>query len=134
MAMKEQSRILPSFVSPAALKAMLVDGAELALLDVREEGVFARGHLFFPASLPLSQLELRVDALLPRLTAPIVLCDDDDGLARRAAATLRRLGYGNVAVLAGGVPAWRATGNEVFSGVYVPSKAFGEFVEHQDDT
>src|ERR1700732_2357590 len=38
---------------PAAeLKAMLSDGEELALLDVREEGVFADGHLLFAASLP----------------------------------------------------------------------------------
>ena len=42
------------------LKAMLSDGEELALLDVREEGIFAEGHLLFAASLPLSRLELQL--------------------------------------------------------------------------
>ena len=36
-----------------------------------------------------------------------------------------------LAVLAGGVRAWQAAGFQLFSGVNVPSKAFGEIVEHQ---
>jgi rhodanese-related sulfurtransferase/predicted metal-dependent enzyme (double-stranded beta helix superfamily) len=120
---------------PAAeLKAMLGDGEELALLDVREEGVFAEGHLLFACSLPLSRLELRLDALVPRRATRIVLCDDDDGLARRAARRLMRFGYRNLAVLKGGVRGWAEAGYEIFSGVHVPSKAFGEFVEEKAGT
>jgi rhodanese-related sulfurtransferase len=37
-------------------------------------------------------------------------------------------------VLDGGVAAWAAAGFEVFSGVNVPSKAFGEFIEHESHT
>ena len=37
-----------------ALRAMMVDGAELALLDVREERVFSESHLLFARSVPLS--------------------------------------------------------------------------------
>jgi rhodanese-related sulfurtransferase len=121
-------------VSAAALAAMLEDGGELALLDVREEGVFAKGHLFLAASLPLSRLELKLARLVPRRSTRIVLCDTDDDLAERAAAKLREFGYVNVAVLDGGVAAWRALGRELFAGVYVPSKAFGEHVEHRDGT
>jgi rhodanese-related sulfurtransferase/predicted metal-dependent enzyme (double-stranded beta helix superfamily) len=120
---------------PAAeLKAMLSDSEELALIDVREEGVFAQGHLLFAASLPLSRLELTLDALVPRRATRIVLCDDGDGLAHRAASALMRWGYRNLAVLAGGVRAWAEAGYELFSGVHVPSKAFGEFVEHAAGT
>src|SRR5262249_2610793 len=36
--------------------------------------------------------------------------------------------------LEGGVAAWTAAGFELFSGINVPSKAFGEFVEHMDAT
>ena len=121
-------------VAAAALAAMLEDGGELALLDVREEGVFAKGHLFRAVSVPLSRLELKVARLVPRRSTRIVLCDDDDGLAERAARSSRQFGYTNVAVLAGGVDAWRALGRELFAGVYVPSKAFGEHVEHHDGT
>ena len=125
---------MTGIASAAELAAMLEDGGELALLDVREEGVFAEGHLFHAVSLPLSRLELRLARLVPRLTTRIVLCDADDGLAQRAAAKLRGFGYRNVSVLAGGVAAWRALGHELFAGVYVPSKAFGEHVEHRDGT
>jgi rhodanese-related sulfurtransferase len=124
----------PPAVSPHDLKAMLADGRELALLDVREELIFSRGHLLHARSLPLSRLELRIARLVPRRATRIVLVDDGDGLAARAAATLSRFGYTDLAVLAGGVAAWAAAGFELFSGINVPSKAFGEFVEHADAT
>jgi rhodanese-related sulfurtransferase len=121
-------------VDPATLKGMLNDGEELALLDVREEGAFGAGHLLFASSLPLSRLELRIRDLVPRKKARIALCDDGCGLAERAAARLRDLGYDRVAVLDGGVKAWRAAGYLLFTGVNVPSKAFGELVEQKCGT
>ena len=121
-------------VSARALKSMLHDGAEIAVLDVREEGVFAKRHLLLAASVPLSRLEMRVPQLAPRRSARIVICDGGEGLAQRAAAKLAQHGYSAVQVLAGGVDAWAALGYEIYSGVNVPSKAFGEFVERQDNT
>ncbi|HLJ19266.1 MAG TPA: rhodanese-like domain-containing protein [Stellaceae bacterium] len=121
-------------VSAGEVRAMLHDGGELALLDVREEGVFARSHMLFATPLPLSRLELGLAALVPRRSTRIVLIDDADGLADRAAALMARLGYSNIAMLTGGVAAWRDAGYELFSGVHVPSKAFGEVVEHQAGT
>ena len=120
------------------LRALISENArgagELAILDVREEGVHARGHLFLATSAPLSQFELRIDRLVPRRGTRIVLVDDDERLAQRAARVLRRLGYRNIDVLAGGQGAWQAAGYELYSGVHVPSKAFGEHVEHRDGT
>jgi len=127
-------KAVPRGISARDLKAMLADGGELALLDVREELIFSRGHLLHARSLPLSRLELRIRALVPRQPTRIVLVDDDDGLAQRAAGTLARFGYPDVAILDGGVAAWTAAGFELFSGINVPSKAFGEFVEHADGT
>jgi len=122
-------------ISALALRARLVDGCELALLDVREQGVHYQGHPFFACSLPLSRLELMAEDLVPRRTAPIVLLDGgSEGLVERAAATLAALGYTDVAILEGGCAGWQAAGGELFSGVNVPSKAFGEFVEHHFET
>jgi rhodanese-related sulfurtransferase/predicted metal-dependent enzyme (double-stranded beta helix superfamily) len=121
-------------LSSTEVKALLRSGDELALIDVREEGVFSKSHLLFATPLPLSRLELGLAALVPRRSTPIVLIDDDDGLADRAAALMMRLGYRNLAVLAGGNPAWKKAGYELFSGVHVPSKAFGEFIEHKAGT
>jgi rhodanese-related sulfurtransferase len=122
-------------VSPQEVRAMLRDGGEVALLDVREEGVFSEeGHPFFANSLPLSRLELLVGERVPRLATRIVVYDGEDGLAERAAANLARRGYGDIAVMAGGVRGWQTAGYELFTGVNVPSKAFGEVVEHRCGT
>jgi rhodanese-related sulfurtransferase/predicted metal-dependent enzyme (double-stranded beta helix superfamily) len=126
-------------VSAQQLRAMLSDGEELALLDVREGGVFAKRHLLTASNLPLSTLELQASALLPRKQVRIVLMDDDatinpNSLAQRAAKVLRHHGYLNLAVLQGGVESWAEAGYEMFSGTFVPSKAFGEVVEHENDT
>jgi rhodanese-related sulfurtransferase len=118
-------------MTPAQLRALLVSGEEFALLDVREQGVHFRGHPFFAISLPLSHLELRIARLVPRKAVRLVLLDSgNEGLAERAAAKLRELGYTRIEVLDGGCAAWVAEGGELFSGINVPSKAFGEFVEH----
>jgi len=74
--------------TPAELKAMLHDGQELALLDVREYGRFGAGHLLFACPTPFSRLEFRVADLVPRRSARVVLCDEADGLAERAAQRL----------------------------------------------
>ena len=121
-------------VSPPALKNMLHDGGELALLDVREEGQFGEGHLLFATPLPYSRLEIGIAALVPRKSARIVLCDAGEGVAERGVKRLTAIGYSDVSVLAGGNAAWAAAGYAIFKGVNVPSKLFGELVEHVYDT
>ena len=121
-------------ISPEALHALLLGEGELALLDLREQGAFGESHILYAACLPLSLLELRVGRLAPRRSVPVVLCDGGEGLAGRGAARLAALGYTDVRVLAGGMPAWEAAGYTAFSGINVPSKAFGEYIEHEFDT
>jgi rhodanese-related sulfurtransferase len=122
-------------VTFAAVRGALAGAAELALLDAREQGVHYRGHPFFACSAPLSRLELMIRDLVPRAAAPVVVLDaGGEGLAEKAVGRLGAMGYTDVAVLEGGCAGWRAAGGELFSGVNVPSKAFGEFVEHRYDT
>ena len=120
--------------SVTEVRADLLERREVALLDVREEGPFALAHPLFAASLPLGRIELEVLDRVPRLTAPIVVYDDGEGLAGRAAARLTALGYSDVALLEGGLSGWRAQGAELFRDVNVPSKAFGELVEARRHT
>ena len=100
---------------------MISAGGELALVDVREELIFSQRHLLLARSIPLSRIELKFAQLVPRRSTRVVLCDDNDGLAERAAAVLMRNGYPDTFVLKGGVDAWVSAGFEVFSGVNVPS-------------
>lgn len=121
-------------VEPAALREWIGDGGELAILDAREEGEFGAGHLFWAVPCPLSRAELRLPVLLPWPGTRVVCVDDGGGLAERLAGLIEGVGGTDVHVLAGGVSAWAAAGFVVFTGVNVPSKAFGEWVEHEYGT
>ena len=121
-------------IDAAGLKSALHDGGEIALLDAREEVPFDARHLLMAACIPLSRLELLVDASVPRRSTRVVWCDDGEGLAQRAARRMASFGYSDVAVLAGGIGAWEAAGFRIYSGVHVPSKAFAEVVELKKGT
>ncbi len=125
---------MTKMIDATALKAIFNDGSELALLDVREDGQFGEGHLLLANPLPYSLLEARIGARIPRRTTRIVLVDGDDGVAERAAARLDAIGYTDITILEGGVAGWAKAGYEIFKGVNVPCKAFGEVVEHANHT
>ena len=108
------------------LQQWLHDGAEMALIDVREAGQFGEGHLFFAAPVPYSQLELDIGRLVPRTGTRTVVHDDGtDTLAKRAIERMQAMGYTNVHLFAGGTQAWGAAGFPVYKGVNLPSKTFG---------
>lgn len=118
------------FLQPSQTKDLLAAKEEIAFIDVREYGQYGEGHPFFVVNLPYSQLEVAVSSLIPRNTVKIVLLDDNDDVAEKAAKRLTALGYVDVCILEGGAPAWEDAGYTLFKGVNLPSKAFGELVEH----
>ena len=109
---------------------------EIALLDVREEGPYSESHPLWAANMPLSRLEPDAWRRIPRRDTLIALYGEHEGkdLAPLAAKRLAELGYTRVHLLAGGLEGWRAAGGELFRDVNVPSKAFGEWVEHHHHT
>ena len=130
-------------LSPAEVRAALLARREIALIDVREEDPFAQAHPLFAVQLSPSRIELDAPWRLPRRDVLIAVYDDGEGLAETAARRLTALGYSQVHLLAGGLQGWRAHGGpggdaggqgagpgELFRDVNVPSKAFGELVEH----
>src|SRR5207248_1798974 len=81
------------------------------------------------------RLELMIGELVPRKSARVIILDGgEEALADRAAAKLAQMGYRTLAIMAGGARAWAAGGFELFTGGNVPSKAFGELVEHRCQT
>ena len=118
-------------VTAHELRRMILDDDELALLDAREVGTFHDSHLFCASCCALSRLELLAPRLVPRRAARVVVCDAGAGEAERAATRLGQLGYCDVSVLDGGIDAWATAGYTLVSGVNVPSKAYGEVVEHE---
>ena len=116
-------------VSPESLRSMLTDGGEIALLDVRDQGPCGRGHPLLATNVPVSGIELTIRRFVPRLSTRIVLCDDDDGLADQAADVLAKAGYGDLAVLDGGIRKWAAAEFELFIGSYTVTNCFGLHVD-----
>lgn len=123
-------------ISPENLQDWLLEAsAEIAVLDVREAGEFGVAHLLFAVPLPYSMFELELGRLVPNRAVRLVIYDDGkSGIAQRAAARAAALGYKQVHVLEGGTEAWVQAGYELFAGVNVPSKVFGELVEETHHT
>ena len=128
---KSPPHISTPMVSALTLREMIDDGRELAILDVREIIEFSQqGHLLHACCLPEGQIEMRAATLVPRRDVRVVVVDGNGGpCATRSARRLFDLGWKNIAILQGGMDTWQAEGLEVFRGIGVASKAFGEVVE-----
>lgn len=122
-------------VTPHHLQTWLFDGQEIALFDVREHGQYGEAHLFHGVNLPYSRLELEVRRLAPNPAVRLVIYDQTGhDVSVQVAQRLQTLGYTDVHVLEGGADGWQAAGLQLFAGVHVPSKAFGELVEEASHT
>jgi len=121
-------------ISIVKFRRLFVDDDEFAVIDPRAASEFAAGHLLAASNLPLARIEAVIAHLVPQSNTPCVLCDAGGGEAEAAAEWLEAAGYTNVTILQGGIDGWRESGGEVFSGVSVPGKAFGEFIEKESST
>lgn len=121
-------------IGPVQLREWLHDGGEIAVLDVRDGGPYARSHILAASSAPLATFETTIPLLVPRRSTRIVLVDDDMSMVGHATALMQLGGYSNIFVLEGGNQRWDAEGFLLFSGSGIISKAFGELVEHERQT
>ena len=88
-----------------------------AVIFVDTSGDFAQGHIPGARWAPRGWLELQIGGLVPdKGTSVTVSCRDGQNSVF-AAATLRDMGYSDVAILSGGMNAWRAAGLAVETGL-----------------
>ena len=116
------------------IKSWLSDNKEMSFIDVREIGQHTEGHPFFSISIPYSIFEYRLLELVPNKNVRVVLFDNNDGIASLAAKQAKLIGYANIFILENGIDGWLNEGFELFDGINVPSKSFGELVEHKYNT
>ena len=119
-------------VTPQELVVLQESPDQWALFDIREAGEADRGHIFGATFLPRRLIEARIADLVGDPATPVVMYDEGGPRATHAAETLRRLGYSDVRILAGGTAAWVAAGHQLTSGSNVPSKLFGEQVYERE--
>ena len=95
-------------VSPAEASRQQAQGA--VLIDVREREEFEQGHA--PNAIHLSKglLELRIEEAVPDPATPIICYCGGGSRSALAADNLQKMGYTNVASMAGGLKTWRNEG------------------------
>ena len=85
-------------------------GGDRTLVDVREESEWASGHIPDAVHIGRGVLERDVEAAFPDLDTPLVLYCGGGYRSVLAADALQRMGYTDVASLAGGWRAWTEAG------------------------
>jgi len=80
------------------------------LLDVREQDEWQEGHLPGAVHIPRSNLESRVETLIPDRSREIVVYCAVGARSAFAAKSLTELGYDNVVSMAGGFTDWKRNG------------------------
>ena len=80
------------------------------LVDVREREEFEQGHAAGAVHLSKGILELRIEEAIPDPATPIVCYCGGGSRSALAADNLQKMGYTNVASMAGGLKAWRNEG------------------------
>ena len=91
----------------AADAVHLINREKGVLIDVSEPDEYAAAHAVGAKNAPLATLETSRE--LPKnKSLPLVIVCPTGNRAPRALAVLKKLGYENARVLAGGLAAWRA--------------------------
>lgn len=85
----------------------LINRKDAVVIDVREQAEFSGGHIAGSKHFPLASLEKRSGEMKKFVKKPIVVVCASGTRSRSACATLKKLGFEDVTVLAGGIGAWR---------------------------
>jgi rhodanese-related sulfurtransferase len=102
-----EARAQTRFVSPAAVHNRITMGEHFTLLDLRSAGDFATAHIPGAQWLSRGRLDLQIERAVPDRGTPVVLYCRKGKESVLSDATLKQLGYHNVATLDGGFDAWK---------------------------
>ena len=95
-------------VSAAEASQELARGA--VLIDVREADEFENGHAKGAVHLSKGVVELGIEEAVPDVAKPIICYCGGGSRSALAADNLQKMGYTNVASMAGGFRAWKNEG------------------------
>jgi len=96
--------------SIAEVRARLARGDQFELVDVREDGEWAAGHIAGARHLGRGVLERDIEKTVPDPQAEIVLYCGGGFRSALAAESLQQMGYTRVLSLAGGWREWLESG------------------------
>jgi rhodanese-related sulfurtransferase len=92
------------------LKALKASGENFTLIDVREDSEWNAGHAAGATHLSKGVIERDIESKVPQKGAKVVLYCGGGSRSALAADSLMKMGYTNVFSLAGGLGAYKASG------------------------
>lgn len=95
-------------VSPTEASKKQAEGA--IVIDVRESDDFAQGHARDAIHISRGVLEMRIEGVAADPATPILCYCGGGSRSALAADSLQKMGYTNVASIAGGFKAWKEAG------------------------
>ncbi|MDR0458508.1 MAG: rhodanese-like domain-containing protein [Burkholderiaceae bacterium] len=93
-------------LTPASA-VQLINRERAVVIDVREPGEFAAGHVGGARNVPLAQLQDKLPGAVKNKTVPLLLTCATGARAQRAVAVAKKLGYDKAQAIAGGLKAWK---------------------------
>lgn len=92
------------------VKRKMDAGEAFRLVDCREEGEWARGHLPGAIHLCKGVIERDIEKTIPNIHAPIIIYCGGGFRSALAADNLQKMGYSNVVSMDGGWRGWTEAG------------------------
>lgn len=95
----------------SAVEATLMINREDAIVvDVREQGEYAQGHVPNARNIPAGELSRRINELEKWKSRPLILCCGTGARSGTALAQLKKAGFDKVFNLRGGLMEWEKAG------------------------
>lgn len=89
---------------------LLMNREDAYVIDVRDAGEYAGGHVPESKNIPLSELEARAADLEKYKETPLIIVCQTGARSAKACTTLAKQGFAKVHNLEGGIQAWRDDG------------------------
>ncbi len=92
---------------------MLINREDAVVIDVRDQGEYAQGHIPNARHIPAGDIERRSGELEKWKDHPVILCCATGARSTSAATQLRKAGFEKVYNLRGGMMEWQKAGQPV---------------------
>ena len=102
----------PTQTSPIQA-TLLINREDAVVIDVREQGSYAQGHIPNAIHLPLADLERRASELEKFKNRPIILYCERGNRSQTAMTTLKKAGFEKLYNLRGGLFEWQKGGHPI---------------------
>jgi rhodanese-related sulfurtransferase len=88
----------------------LMNREKAVVIDVSDAAEFATGHIVGSKNLPAADMLSKLEATVKNKALPIILVCTTGARASRLVEASKKLGFGNVQAVSGGLKAWREAG------------------------